>query len=143
MIVYTGGTFDVLHVGHIDLLNWCRELAGVGGKVILSLNTDSFIAQYKSKPPVFSYEERKATILAFRGLVDEVVPNAGGADSKPAILSVRPDIIAIGSDWMRKDYCAQMNFTPEWLEEHRIALVYVPRHINMSSSQIKERISSA
>lgn len=142
MLVYTGGTFDALHVGHIDLLNWCRRLAG-DGEVIVSLNTDEFIQQYKGKPPIFTYEEREAVLLAINGLVDRVVPNTGGADSKPAIMAIKPDIIAIGSDWMRKDYCAQMGFDVDWLEEQRISLVYIPRHINMSSTQIKERIKSA
>lgn len=140
MIVYTGGTFDVLHVGHIDLLNWCRVLAGKDGQVVVALNTDEFIHRYKGTPPVMTYDERKAVLLALRGIVDRVVANMNGEDSKPTILSVEPDIIAIGSDWLRKNYMEQMKFSPNWLEEQRIALVYVPRHISMSSTLIKQRI---
>lgn len=140
MIVYTGGTFDVLHVGHIDLLNWCRDLAGSDGKVVVALNTDEFIHRYKGQLPVMTYEQRRDALLAIRGLVDEVIPNIDGEDSKPTILSVVPDIIVVGSDWLRKNYMEQMKFDIDWLEEHRIALAYIPRHIAISSTLIKERI---
>ena len=142
MILYSGGTFSTIHVGHIDLLKWCRSLVGEGGKVVIALNTDEFIEEYKGKPPVDTYEHRKEMLLATR-YVDEVIPNYGGADSKPAILSVMPDIIAIGSDWMKRDYCKQMSFTPDWLEENRIALVYIPRYIDMSSTKVRESIKNA
>jgi len=134
-IVYTGATFDVFHVGHLDLLRRCKEL----GDVVVSLNTDVFIEQFKGKKPIYSYEERKE-ILESCKLVDLVIPNTGGADSKPAILSVHPRYIVVGSDWLRKDYCKQMGFTPEWLEEQNITLVYVPRIRKVSSTEIKERI---
>ena len=47
-IVYTGGTFDLFHSGHVNLLKKCKEVAGINGKVIVSLNTDEFIK--KAKP---------------------------------------------------------------------------------------------
>lgn len=134
-IVYTGGTFDTLHVGHLDLLRRCKEL----GAVVVSLNTDEFIEKYKGKKPIYSYSERKEMLESCR-LVDFVIPNTGGEDSKPAILSVHPKYIVIGSDWLRKDYCKQMGFTPEWLEENDITLVYIPRVRRISSTEIKERV---
>ena len=72
--------------------------------------------------------------------VDEVIPNIGGADSKPAILSVSPDIIAIGTDWARKDYYKQMQFTQDWLDEQNISLMYIPYTKGISSTEIKTRI---
>lgn len=123
--VYTGGTFDLIHPGHVTLLKHCFELSGKVGEVIVALNTDEFVAQYKGQPPVMSYNDRRDVLMAIRW-VDGVVPNSHGADSKPTILRVKPDIIAIGEDWKAKDYYAQMQFTPEWLEERGIQLVYVP-----------------
>ena len=139
--VYSGGTFDVVHRGHLDLLKWCRLIAG-SGKVTIALNTDEFVEQYKGKRPTIPYEDRKEMLEAFSSLVDEVVANEGGSDSKPAILKVKPDVIVIGSDWLIKDYCKQMNFTPEWLEEQRIALLYIPRHLPISSTKIKENVNN-
>jgi glycerol-3-phosphate cytidylyltransferase len=139
VIVYTGGSMDVLHAGHVELLAACSHLAGPDGKVVVSLNTDEFIAEYKGKPPVVPYEYRAAMLRAIR-YVDRVVPNVGGADSRPAIEQVRPHIIAVGSDWEDRDYHAQMGFTPRWLAERFIELVYVPRTTGLSSTLLKSRM---
>ena len=87
-----------------------------------------------------SYEERREILLACRW-VDEVVPNFGGADSKPVIELVKPDYIVIGSDWARKDYYAQMGFTQDWLDERGIGLVYVPYTTDISTTELKKRIT--
>jgi len=122
------------------LLEWCRVIAGEKGNVIVSLNTDEFVEKFKGKKPIIPYEDRKAILEAFTHLVDEVIENTGGEDSKPAILETKPDVIVVGSDWLVKDYMKQMDFTPQWLEEQNIALCYVPRHRNISSTQIKEKV---
>lgn len=137
--VYTGGTFDLLHPGHIYLLKQCKMLAGEDGKVIVSLNRDDFIEEYKGRPPVMSYEERK-TMLESCTFVDVVVENIGGEDSKPAILAVEPQILAIGVDWAVKDYYKQMQFDQDWLDEHGIVLVYLPHKEGLSSTNIKQRV---
>lgn len=139
MIVYTGGTFDMFHAGHAFLLAECRKLAGPDGRVVVALNTDAFVAAYKGKPPVCTYPEREAVLLAVRH-VDEVIRNSHGADSRPAIEAVRPDLIAIGVDWAGRDYYTQMGFTPVWLAERNISLVYVPHPQPISSTQVKDRI---
>lgn len=106
---------------------------------MVSLNTDEFIEEYKGKPPVISYADRRDVLLACR-YVDAVIPNSGGADSKPAIEEVMPDIIAIGTDWARRDYYYQMGFDQDWLDERGIALCYIPYTQGISSTAIKERM---
>jgi glycerol-3-phosphate cytidylyltransferase len=135
MIVYTGGTFDVFHAGHVDFLKQCSLL----GDVVVSVNTDEFVERYKGKKPVNTLLERM-TVLEACKYVDKVIVNTGNEDSKESIYKVKPDYIVIGSDWLKKDYCKQMNFNSEWLEEQNIALVYIPRVRNLSSTQIKERV---
>ncbi len=73
-IIYTGGTFDLFHAGHAAFLERCHEL----GDVVVSLNTDEFIVEYKGKAPVMTYRERAAVLLASKW-VTAVVPN--GADT--------------------------------------------------------------
>jgi glycerol-3-phosphate cytidylyltransferase len=136
-IVYTGGTFDLFHFGHVEFLKKCKML---GDKVIVALNTDEFVSQYKSKP-IMSYRERKKSLL-YCQYVDEVVMNESGADSKPTILSIKPQIIAIGDDWAHKDYFKQMQFTKEWLEENNIILVYLQYCKEISTSEIKRRLNN-
>lgn len=133
--VYTGGTFDLFHSGHVAFLKRCSEI----GLVSVSLNTDGFIQAYKGKPPVMSFDERRAVLEACRW-VNKVIPNEGGADSKIAIESEQPDIIAIGSDWARKDYYKQMGFTQDWLDERGIMLLYIPYTSGISSTEVKRRL---
>ena len=139
-IVYTGGTFDLFHSAHVRFLKACRRLAGQDGQVVVALNTDAFIQAYKGKLPVMTFDERKEVLLGCR-YVDAVIPNVAGADSKPSIEQVMPDLIVIGDDWARKDYYAQMQFTREWLDQMDIQLVYVPYTPGISTTDLKQRIA--
>ena len=133
--VYTGGTFDLPHSGHVNFLRKCAQL----GSVYVSLNTDEFIQEYKGASPVMSFDERLEVLSEYRS-VHVVMSNDGGADSKEAILQVKPDIIAIGSDWARKDYYAQMGFDQDWLDEQGISLIYIPYTRGISTTDIKRRL---
>jgi len=138
-VVFTGGTFDLFHSGHVKFLKQCKKIAGSDGRVVVSLNNDKFIEYYKGKPPVMSFDERKAVLMGCR-YVDSVVENIGGADSKLAILNVLPDFVVIGDDWAKKDYYAQMHFTQAWLDELKIVLCYVPYTQGVSTTDLKKRI---
>ena len=136
LTVYTGGSFDLFHSGHVAFLKRCAEL----GSVTVSLNADEFILAYKGKGLVMNYEERKSVLESCR-YVDRVVPNIGGADSRLAIDLVKPDLIVIGSDWARRDYYAQMQFDQDWLDERGIGLAYIPYTAGISSTDIKARLA--
>lgn len=138
--VYTGGTFDILHKGHINLLRSCKKIAGRGGKVVVALNTDEFILRYKGVAPYQDYEER-LTVLKACKYVDRVIPNESGEDSTTTIEKVSPSFIVVGSDWAKKDYYKQMGFTQEWLDERDITLLYTPYTDGISSSRIKKCIN--
>jgi glycerol-3-phosphate cytidylyltransferase len=134
-VIYTGGTFDLFHAGHVEFLRRCSEL----GRVVIALNTDEFIEEYKGKPPVISYTDRADVLLACR-YVDQVIPNIGGTDSRITIETVMPDLVVIGSDWARRDYYTQMAFDQDWLDERGIGLCYIPYTQGISSTAIKERM---
>ena len=133
--VYTGGTFDLFHAGHVEFLRQCALL----GPVTVALNTDEFIETYKGKAPVMTYEERK-TVLEACKFVSAVVENKQGSNSKPTIRDVNPDVIAIGSDWARRDYHKQMGFSQDWLDNRGIWLLYIPYTSDISSTIIKQRM---
>lgn len=135
-VLYTGGTFDLFHYGHVNFLKKCYSICE---NVVIALNTDEFVSEYKS-PPIMSYSEREKSLLECK-YVNSVVPNVFGADSKPTILSVNPDIIAVGDDWCNKNYYEQMNFSQEWLDANSITLIYIPYTKGISSSEIKARIN--
>jgi cytidyltransferase-like protein len=80
MIVYNGGSYDLLHRGHMFVFRQLRAMAGPFGIVVVSLNTDEFIEEFKGHPPVMSYDDRAAVLEGLRD-IDQVIPNVGGADS--------------------------------------------------------------
>lgn len=136
LILYTGGTFDLFHSGHVNFLKHCKKLSHT---VIVCLNTDEFIEEYKGKKPIVSYQDRFEVLASCR-YVDSVIPNFGGVDSKPCILSVKPNIIAVGDDWAKKDYYKQMSFTQQWLDDNDITLIYIPYKQGISSTLLKSKI---
>lgn len=146
MIVYTGGTFDLLHVGHLELLAGCRRLAdqqGGRGSVIVSLNRDEFVDRYKGHPPVQPFDRRRELVLALRD-VDAVVTNIGDEDSRPALEVVKPDVIAIGDDWLDRDepepdarYFRQLGLDNDWLKARGLWVAFLPRTRGTASSALR------
>lgn len=135
--VLTCGSFDLLHFGHLYLLEECAKL----GTVYVGLNTDEFIERYKGKKPVMKYIERESMLLAQQS-VYEVHENTGCEDMTVLVDKIAPQYIVVGSDWLTKDYLKQTGLTTEYLEEKEISLVFVPRHFSISSTEIKERIKN-
>lgn len=137
---YIGGTFDILHPGHVALF---RKTADVAHYVTVSLNTDEFVKQYKGRPPVMTLDERIAVIEACR-YIDDVIVNTGGADSKPAIINARPDVIIHGTDWTGESLMQQMGLSAEFMQKHGIDFHYIPvlkkEGQKVSSMEIKDRI---
>ena len=132
--LYVGGTFDLLHGGHILLLDLAAEL----GEVIVSLNTDEFTERYKGKPPVQPLAERLLIMRAIR-YVSQVVVNVGDEDSKPAILASNATFIVHGTDWMGEALYKQMGLTREWLDDLGIEFIYFDKTAQ-SSTELKRRI---
>jgi glycerol-3-phosphate cytidylyltransferase len=135
MKVYTGGTFDCYHSGHVELLRRCSTF----GPVTVALNTDDFIQRFKGRRPIMNYRERAMCLESSR-YVYSVIPNEYGENSGPTIDKVEPGLIAIGSDWLGKDYLGQLGISKEFLEERGIGLLYLPYTKNISTTDIRRRI---
>jgi len=135
--IYIGGNFDCLHSGHLNLLKYAKEIPY--SWVIVSLNTDEFATRYKRKPTM-PLKERKAVLEACI-YVDEVIINEGGEDSKPAILAAKADAILHGSDWQGEELMKQMGLTQEWLDEHRISMIYTDYTEGISTTELIKRSS--
>lgn len=90
--VFTTGTFDLLHIGHINLLKKAKE---ENNFVIVGLNSDELIS-YKN--PIYNYEQRKIMLEAMR-YVDIVVPIIEQDDKFEYIINLGIDEFVIGSDY--------------------------------------------
>lgn len=134
--IVTAGTFDLIHSGHVNFLQKCAQL----GDVTVVLNTDEFIERYKGKPPIMSYDERAAVLSEFK-CVTRIVHNWGEEQCADVVEELHPNILAIGSDWARKDYYKQMGFTQDWLDQRDISLLYIPYTAGISTTELKRRIA--
>ena len=96
--VFVNGTFDILHRGHLELLNYAKSF----GYVIVGIDTDECIKEKKGPSrPIHNQEERKFLLENLRS-VDEVIFFSSEPEFEELIKSLKPDIIIVGSDWKEK-----------------------------------------
>lgn len=124
--IITYGTFDLLHYGHVNLLERAKSL---GDYLIVVLSTDEFNLKEKNKVCYFSYEERKRLLEAIR-YVDLVIPETCWDQKVSDIKEFRVDTFVMGDDWNGKF---------DYLEEC-CEVVYLTRTPEISTTQIKNDI---
>ena len=94
-IVFTNGVFDLVHSGHVELLNFAKML---GDKLVVGLNSDNSTRLLKgNKRPINKEEDRKNIIQSLRA-VDEVIV-FDSIDTTDLINNLNPDIIVKGGEW--------------------------------------------
>lgn len=125
--VLTYGTFDLTHIGHINLLRRAKLL---GDYLIVGLSTDEF-NRVKGKASIFPYEHRKIILEAIR-FVDLVIPEKTWEQKISDIEEFKVDTFVIGDDWSGK-----FDFLREFCE-----VIYLPRTEDVSTTRIKETITS-
>ncbi|MCW6677778.1 glycerol-3-phosphate cytidylyltransferase [Anaerococcus sp. NML200574] len=122
--VITYGTFDLLHYGHINLLERAKAL---GDYLIVAISTDEFNSIEKNKKTYFTFEQRKKLLEALR-CVDLVIPEENWEQKRSDVHLYQVDIFVMGDDWKGKF---------DFLEKEGVEVVYLPRTPEISTSQIK------
>ena len=133
--VYVGFAADIIHYGHINILNVARRY----GYVIIGLLTDKAIESYKRKP-LMSYKQRSIVIKNIIG-VDKVVPQTTH-DYTNNLLKLKPDYVVHGDDWktgpQKKTREKIINVLKKWDGK----LIEVPYSKGISTTEILKRIKS-
>ena len=97
--VFVNGTFDLLHRGHLELLNFARRQ---GGWVCVGIDTDDRVRETKGPTrPIHNQEERKYFLESLKA-VDEVRFFSNDKELEELVKSFKPDIMIVGSDWKDK-----------------------------------------
>lgn len=134
MRVLTIGTFAVPHLGHAAFLRACAAF----GDLTVGVNSDRFVAEYRGHAAPFDQHERLELIasLGYRVQIND-------GPGRDLIEAERPALLAIGTDWARRDYLAQIAVSQDELDAWGITLAYVPmRPAGISSSEIIRRCAT-
>lgn len=123
--VLTYGTFDLLHVGHINLLKRAKEH---GDYLIVALSTDQFNS-LKNKSSYHSYEVRKQILESIK-YVDMVIPENTWEQKIEDVKKYNVDVFVMGDDWEGK-----FDFLKEQCD-----VVYLERTEGISTTMIKEQL---
>jgi len=132
MIIYTVGTFDLLHVGHLALLNHCSTLGDV---VAVGVASDEVVNRYKPNVPVIPLDQRMEMLRALR-CVDIVRPYHE-LEYVSGCKEVNADVFVIGEDWGRKPHNLDVESHLEAAGKQIIQVRYNPR---TSSTEIKQTV---
>lgn len=122
--VITYGTFDLLHFGHINLLERAKSL---GDYLIVAVSTDEFNWNEKNKKCYYSYDDRIHMLNAIK-YVDEIIPEEDWNQKLTDVDKYDVDVFVIGDDWKGKF---------DFLEEKGVEVVYLPRTPQISTTKIK------
>ena len=125
VVVYTSGTFDMLNINHLKMIEYARSLGDI---LIVGVNTDELVASYKSQP-IIPFEERIALVKALK-YPDIVIPQKS-LDHADKVNKLHFDIFVVGDDWVGKY---------DYLQKQGVDVVYFPYGDGISSSSLKKRI---
>ena len=129
-VVYVQGTWDLFHIGHLNILRKARKIAT---KLIVGVNTDESVQEYKGDYPVIPYQDR-VEILKACSLVDEVVMSKMifNIDN---LKKLDVDVIVLGSDWKSRYLEGK-----EEAQKAGIEIIYFPYTEGISTTEIKAKI---
>ena len=126
--VITFGTFDVLHVGHLRILQRSRAL---GDRLVVGVSSDALNFSKKERYPVFSQDER-CELVANLKCVDEVFVEESLELKREYVLQYKADVLVMGDDWAGKfDFLSDI-----------CQVSYLPRTPSISTTAVIEHITN-
>ncbi|MBL1292658.1 MAG: adenylyltransferase/cytidyltransferase family protein [Thiotrichales bacterium] len=132
MVVYTVGTFDLLHVGHLALLKYCKTLGDV---VAVGVASDKAVNSYKPNVPIIPLEERIEMLKALRCV--EIVRPYYELEYVSACKELKPDIFVIGEDWGNQPHNIDVE---SYLHDVGSKIIQVSYNPKTSSTKIKQNV---
>lgn len=126
MKVITFGTFDLFHIGHLNMIKKCLEY---GDQLFVGISTDNFNFSKKKRYPIINQNERLEIIKNIKGVTDCFFEENFEL-KREYIEKFKADIFIIGDDWKGKfDYLNDI-----------CKVIYLPRTLNISTTELIERI---
>jgi glycerol-3-phosphate cytidylyltransferase len=126
-IIYTAGTYDLFHFGHLNILLKAKK---IGNYLIVGVSTDA----YKKLKPIICYKDRVSIIKELR-CVNKIIKQDRFFDIKQ-LKKYNIDTIVLGDDWKNKNFPELKNC----LQKLKIKMIYISYTKRLSTSKIKEKI---
>ncbi len=123
--VITYGTFDMFHIGHLELL---RRVRSLGDRLVVGVSTDEF-NEVKNKKTLLPYRQRSQIVESIK-YVDQVIPERNWEQKVEDIQQHGVDVFAMGDDWQ-----GEFDFLSEHCEVH-----YLPRTQGISTTDLKDHL---
>lgn len=124
------GTFDMFHIGHLNLIKRAKEQCEY---LIVGVNTDELVQEYKNKTPIIKQDERIAIVQELKS-VDETVLMKD-RDKLKAAKELNFDVIFMGDDWKGTEF---YNKVEEELKKIGVDIVYFPYTKGTSSTILRQ-----
>lgn len=130
IVVYAAGTWDMFHVGHLNILKAAKALGDI---LIVGVSTDELVYDYKGHHPLLSYEDRSAVVAACR-YVDMVVPQRT-LEKDEQLEKIDADILVVGDDWWAKKVRGH-----DFMVKNNRRVVYLPYTTGRSSTMLRDAL---
>ncbi|HUE86411.1 MAG TPA: adenylyltransferase/cytidyltransferase family protein [Vicinamibacterales bacterium] len=130
-VVFTAGVWDILHVGHLNLLNRAKALGDV---LLVGVLTDEAAERYKPRP-VMPFEQRIELVKALR-MVDDVFA-VHDTNATSLIAELEPDILVHGSDISHRP---GWEIGQSWMRDNGKQFVVLPYTEGVSSTRLKDAV---
>lgn len=134
-IGYTQGVYDMFHIGHLNLLNAAKERCDF---LIVGINSDDLVQNYKHKLPIINQLERKIIIENIKAVDEAVIVST--LDKEVILQEIKFDAIFIGDDWKGNPRWEQ---TEICLAKYGVDVVYLPHTPNISSTFLRDKEDDA
>lgn len=132
IIGYTQGTYDMFHIGHLNLL---RNAKAQCDFLVVGVNADELVKQYKNKSVIVPLEERMDIVGSIR-YVDKVVA-CDTLDKRVAFETVHFNRLFIGDDWKGN---SRWEETGRIMKELGVELIYLPHTQGTSSTMLRDKL---
>ena len=127
---YTQGVYDMFHIGHLNLINHAKDYCD---HLIVAVNSDRLVENYKHKIPVVNEQERRYIVENIKAVDEAVI--ADTLDKVEQFKKYGFDAIFIGDDWKGNERWKQ---TETELREYGVDVVYLPHTEGISSTILRK-----
>ncbi len=131
-IGYTQGVYDMFHIGHLHIIN---NAAAMCDKLIVGVNSDKLVEEYKGKKTIICQEDRAEIIRNLKNVDECVIVDT--LDKVEQYNKFKFDAVFIGDDWKGNNRWLQ---TEKDLKPFGVDVIYLPHTPNISSTLLRVEI---